>query len=349
MTEIKDLLDAARADVDNGTLPACQLAVARNGELEVFETFGDATDATRFFAFSATKPIVASALWLFMGDGTIDVSRRVADYIPEFATKGKDAITVEQVLLHTAGFPLAEMRPQEGADAVRRRERFRSWQLEWEPGTKFEYHATSAHWVIADLIERCSGIDYRDFVEQRICKPLGLPRVLGLHVEQQHDIATLHYISGEPDDLLELVASPDAIAAGVPGGGAVLTAADMARFYQGVMHNPGNLWDPAVLDDVTTNVRCVFPDPLLNVPANRTLGLVVAGDDGQHFMRYGSFGVENSPRSYGHAGAHMQIAWGDPQTGISFSYMHNGLDADMLKEGARGVALSGLAAGLNFS
>jgi len=43
----------------------------------------------------------------------------------------------------------------------------------WEPGTRFEYHATSAQWVLADLIERVSGMDFRDFIELRVCKPLG--------------------------------------------------------------------------------------------------------------------------------------------------------------------------------
>ena len=125
-------------------------------------------------------------------------------------------------------------------------------------------------------------------------------------------------------------------------------AADLARFYQGLLRNPGGLWDADVLHDAKTNVRCVFPDNLLQVPVNRTLGLVLAGDDGQHFMRYGSFGVSNSPRSIGHAGAHMHIGWGDPDTGISFAYCTNGLDSDVMKEGARGVNLSGIAAALTI-
>ena len=48
------LLELARRDVDRGRLPACQIAMARDGELVVFETFGDATDTTRFHAFSAS-------------------------------------------------------------------------------------------------------------------------------------------------------------------------------------------------------------------------------------------------------------------------------------------------------
>jgi len=347
VSTIRELLDLARADVESGWLPSCQLAVARHGELVAFETFGAAGNDSRYCIFSCTKPIVASAVWLLIGDGLLDVSRPVAEYVPEFATEGKGVITVEQVMLHTAGFPNAVMPLTDGADPVSRRAHFATWQLEWEPGTRFEYHATSAHWVLADIIERLSGLDFRDFVEQRVCAPLGLPRVLGIPEAEQQDIAKLVEIGDGPRD--ELIMSLDeaaARAAGVPGGGAVMRAADLARFYQAVMHDPDGLWDAGVLHDAKTNVRCTFPDPLLDVPVNRTLGLVLAGDDGRHFMRYGSFGPANSPRSIGHGGAHMQVGWGDPATGFSFAYCTNGIDSDVMREAVRGLRLSDLAAAL---
>src|SRR5436309_881793 len=132
---ISQLLDAAGALVDRGTTPACQIAVARDDTLLCFETFGDATNDTRFCVFSATKPIVASAVWLLIGERILDVARPVAHYIPEFATNGKEIVTVEQVLLHTAGFPNAALDPVEGADGVTRVKHFTEWELEWEPGT----------------------------------------------------------------------------------------------------------------------------------------------------------------------------------------------------------------------
>src|SRR5439155_8543465 len=111
-----------------------------------------------------------------VGDGMLDIARPVAHYIPEFATNDKERVTVEQVLLHTAGFPNAPMAPVEGADAVTRVKRFTEWTLEWEPGSRFEYHALAAHWVLAELIERLSGEgeDFRDVIEQRLREPLGL-------------------------------------------------------------------------------------------------------------------------------------------------------------------------------
>ncbi|HYL51226.1 MAG TPA: serine hydrolase domain-containing protein [Acidimicrobiia bacterium] len=350
---ISQLLDAAGALVDRGTTPACQLAVARDDELLCFETFGAATNDTRFCVFSATKPIVASAVWLLIGEGLLDLTRPVSHYIPEFATNGKEHLTVEQVLLHTSGFPNAPMDPIEGADTVTRIKRFMEWELEWEPGSRFEYHALSAHWVLAELIERLTGEgeDFRDVVEARVCEPLGLPRLLGIPEEEQGDIAVGVRLgeaaTTNPVNVDTLKFNEPAVrAAGVPGGGAFMTAATMARFYQALLHNPGGVWDAGVLADATTNIRCRYPDPRMNVAVNRTIGLVVAGDDGLHQFRYAMLGKDNSPEAFGHAGAHSQVAWADPATGTSFAFLKNGLQMDMLADAVDVLALSDLAAAL---
>jgi len=352
VTTIDELLALARTDVDNGRLPACQLAVAKDGELVVFETFGDATNDTRFCVFSCTKPIVASAVWLLLGEGRLALDGKIAEYIPEFATNGKDVVTLEQVLLHTSGFPLAPITPLEGATAEGRAKRFEEWRLDWEPGGRFEYHATSAHYVLIDLIQRIEGRDFREVIEDRVTTPLGLPRLLGLDLDDQDDIADLVVMEpgglGSDATILAGLTSPEVVRAGVPGGGGVMTAASLALFYQGLLHNPGGIWDADTLGDVTTNVRCVLPEPMFNLAVNRTAGLVLAGDDGKGAMRYGGFGTTNSGGTFGHAGAFMQIGWADPATGISFAYCHNGLYEDMMVDGARGVAMATIAASLDL-
>jgi CubicO group peptidase (beta-lactamase class C family) len=350
---ISQLLDAAQALVDTGATPACQLAVARDNELLCFETFGAATNESRFCVWSATKPITASAVWVLIGDGLLEIERPVAHYIPEFATNGKEAITVEQVLLHTAGFPNAPMDAVEGADAVTRVKRFTEWELEWEPGSRFEYHPLAAHWVLAELLERLSdeGEDFRDVIEARLCEPLGLPRLLGIPEEEQDDIVDGvplgEAAATNPMDLDPMQFNkPSVRAAGVPGGGGFMTAATMARFYQALLHNPDGVWDAGVLADATTNIRCRFPDPLMNVAANRSIGLVIAGDDGFHQFRYAMFGKENSPLAFGHGGAFLQVAWADPATGTSFAFFKNGLQMDMLADAVNVLPLSDLAAAL---
>lgn len=347
---LDELLGGAQQLVEGGVTPACQVAVARDGELLAFETFGAATNDTRFCVFSATKPIVASMVWLLFGEGTLTPEQPVAELVPEFATHGKDVITLDQVLLHTAGFPNAMLDFATGSDPAARRAAFSEWELEWEPGTRFEYHSVSAHWVLVDLIERMTGLDFRDAIEQRVTAPLGLPRLLGIPAPQQVDVIDSVRIGARGADGEDLVAAfndPAVRAAGVPAAGGLMTAATMAHWYQALLRNPGGLWDADVLGDATGTIRCTFDDPIMHVPANRSRGLVLAGDDGLHQFRYAMFGRDASPGAFGHSGAYFQVAWADPATGTSFAFFKNGCDDDMFNDALNIMPLSDLAAALS--
>ena len=84
--------------------------------------------------FSCTKAIISSAIWILIGEGKLKVSEKVAEIIPEFATNGKDTMTVEQVMLHVGGFPNAPYPQHDWGDRNKRLERFKSWRLEWPVG-----------------------------------------------------------------------------------------------------------------------------------------------------------------------------------------------------------------------
>jgi len=362
-TAVEALLERARREVDEGLLPGFQLALGMGGEIEVFECYGDAKPDTRYVVFSCTKPIVASAIWLLLAEGLVDLDEKVTAYLPGFGTNGKDVVTVEQVMVHTSGFPHAPMGPRHWTTYESRLERYGEWRLNWEPGTASAYHPSSAHWVLADIVQTASGIDYRDFIRERICDPLGSPRMqLGVPRDQQGDVAPLMSVGeamsnkewkeatgndaldlGEvTQDNLVALHDPRALEVGHPGGGLVSSAADLARFYQALLHNPGELWEPALLADATSRVRHTLKDETLMIVANRTLGLMVAGDDGLAAWR--GMGRTASPRTFGHNGAGGEIVWADPDTGLSFCYATNGLDANLLRHGRRGVALSSRAA-----
>jgi CubicO group peptidase (beta-lactamase class C family) len=357
------LLTRARREVDDGLLPACQLALGLHGEIVLEAAFGDATPDTRFTIYSATKPFVASVIWQLLGEGLLDPSVRIAELIPEFGTNGKDVVTLDHVLQHTCGFPRAPLALSRAATHDGRREAFAAWRLDWEPGSRFEYHATSAHWVLAEVIHAVTGADHTEAVRRRVADPLGLGAfALGPPVDEQQGVATV-VPAGAPasgddieavlgvrelpvtvvteESLLELN-DPVARSIGLPGGGAVSTAADVATFYQALLHDPKGLWDPVVLADATSVVRNTYPDALLGHPINRTRGLVVAGDDGRSNMR--GMGRTISPRGFGHNGAGGQIAWADPATGLSFCYLTNGLDRNVLREPRRTTAIASLAA-----
>ena len=373
--KVDALFQRAEREVREGLLPAVQIAIARDGKIGAMRTFGravqggaqkPATDETLFTIFSCTKAIMSAASWLLIGDGKLKESERVADIIPEFGTNGKEQITVQQVLLHIAGFPNAPYPQDEWLDRSKRLERFSKWRLEWPVGSKFEYHPTSGFWVIAEIIERRTGKDFRDFVRERIALPLGLPEMrVGLPREFHDRVAELVYV-GEPltDEerkklglpvMPETEVTEEAILgfnrlnvreAGVPGGGGIMTAGDLALFYQGLLHNRAQdgspLWKQEVLDDARRVRSEGYKDPIFGVPVNRALGVVVAGGDGM--ANYRGFGKTNSPLAFGHGGAGGQIGWGDPGTGISLGYCTNGFDRNDLRQGRRGVAISSLAA-----
>lgn len=358
--KVRQLVDRARREVDEGLLPSCQVALGFEGELVTFETFGDATPDTRYCLYSATKAIVASGVWTLIDDGLLDVSRPVAEYLPSFGANGKEQVTVEQVMLHTSGFPNAPLGPGRWSTRDSRLEAMAAWRLAWEPGSRYVYHATSAHWVLAELITQLSGRDYRDHLVERVTGPAGLPRLVGVPLGEQETCAPALMVGDEatPEEIQatfgvreligrefieELVLwfnEPEAREVGVPGAGGFGRACDLALFYQELLHNPHGSWKPELLADVTGHVRSRLPDPM-KVPANRSLGLLVAGDDG--FANLRGLGRTVSPGAFGHNGAGGQLAWADPATGLSLGYTTNGYDRHAVRQPRRGTSIGSIA------
>ena len=356
----------AKRDVDDGVVPSAQIAIARNGKLAGVRTYGSvnsggaetpATDQTLYTIFSCTKAIVGAAIWTLFEDGLLMLDEKVIDIIPEFNTNGKEVITVEQVLTHTSGFPLAPFRATDWDDRERRLQRFAQWRLNWEPGSQFQYHASSAHWVLAEIIERRTGTDFRAYVRQRILDPMRLDDLyVGMPEALNSRVADVRWI-GEPvppeggwgEVTPEAIAGMNALEqrlVGVPGGGGIAGAAQLALFYQPLINGgvaaDGTRIMKAGTIEFATQVRTkeFHVDPILGHPVNRGLCVVIAGDDGKAAIR--GFGHSTSGRAFGHAGAGGQIAWGDPQSGISVGYCTDGF-IDPLIQARRTVAISSLA------
>jgi CubicO group peptidase (beta-lactamase class C family) len=364
--KVDALLTRVRREVDEGLSPAVQIAVAHEGRVVVDETFGAPADS-RFLAFSATKALVAAAIWRLIDAGEVDISVTAATYVPEFGTNGKDVVTVENLLTHTGGFPWAPLGPNRWSTTEGRREAFAKWRLNLDVGTSFVYHPTAGHWVLGEILSAVTGMDHTDAIEELVTAPLGLPRLLGIALDQQDGIQEAVGIGSPPTpeemeeaygvkvDIAALIPPdvalgalttlnhPDARVVGVPGGGGIMRAADIALLYQGLMRDPGDLWSKGILIEGTQHVRMMLPD-IWGVPASRTLGLVVAGEDGLGYRR--GFGRTASARAFGHNGAGGQLAFGDPSTGVSVGYLTAGLDQNMIRQQRRDVAIASLAADL---
>ena len=363
--KLEQLTRRVRQEVDEGLLPSAQIAVAREGRVGLFETFGEADNNTMYCVFSSTKAVMSAAAWLLIEEGKLDVKERVAPIVPEFGTNGKEVVTVEQLFLHSAGFPSAPFRPLEWDDRDARLARFSRWRLNWAPGSRFEYHPTSSMWVIAEIVERRTGKDFRAIIRERIIEPLGLTSLhVGLPAEQNDRVAECVHVGdaltsddyarlGVPEppvtevteDAILTFNRPEFRAVGVPGGGGIATAADLALFYQGLLHGRAaggpEVWTAETLAMALEVRSGDLVDPLYGKRVNRALGVVVSGDAERNFR---GFGHANSPSAFGHGGAGGQIAWADPATGISIGYCTNGHDRNPLRLGRRGVGISSRAA-----
>jgi CubicO group peptidase (beta-lactamase class C family) len=376
--KLEALFDRAQRELREGLLPSAQIAVARHGKIAGMRSFGrvthegrqaDATNETLYCIFSSTKAITSAAAWLLIQEGKLSVDERVADIVPEFGSQGKDEVLVEQLFTHTAGFPHAPFFPPRFLDRERRLEYFAKWRLNWEPGSRFEYHPSSSMYVIAEIIERRAGLTYGDFVRQRIAEPLGLEDLwCGLPPSLHGRLADIVHV-GEPlteadyrelgvpqppvtevtEEAVDSFNRADFREAGIPGGGGTATAGDLALFYQALLNDGRSLdgdcvWQPETLRMAREVRSGDLRDQVFGHRANRALGLIIAGDGKRN---YRGFGHTNSPEAFGHGGAGGQIAWADPASGISLGYCTNGHDRNNLRQGRRVVGISSRAAALS--
>ncbi|WP_235568197.1 serine hydrolase [Mycobacterium sp. Root135] len=336
------VVERVRLEVESGTLPSAQLALQVGGRLHAFETFGDATPSTRYVLQSAGRPIVAGVLWKLMSDGALDISRTVASYIPEFASNGKDAVTVEQVVTHVGGFPLAPLKYPAMLHREERLAAFGKWRLTSPPGTELQFHLTSAAWVIGELCHRLTGRPISQYLAEELAGPLGLPSIeIGPPVDRQTDVAPFVRVGGGGSDEINpwgpwYLAQPEILAAGEPSHSMVATAADLAGWYQALMSSP--LWRREVVEDA---LRVRVDKPVTgerggtrSVPGNVALFVLVAGDDG---LSRGFLPTACSPATFGHGGAPCQIGFADPETGLSFAFLTNGYPASGYEQSRAGM------------
>ncbi|MGV0160750.1 serine hydrolase domain-containing protein [Mycobacterium colombiense] len=335
------LLERCRLEVDSGALPSAQVALNAGGVEYVSETFGAGTPSTRYVLQSAGRTVVAGVLWKLISDGLLDIDRTVASYIPEFATNGKEAVTVEQVVTHVGGFPLAPLGYPQMLDRSERLRAFSKWRLTYPPGTQLQFHLTSAAWIIGELCERLTGRPISEYLREVLTAPLGLDSIeIGPSVEQQHNVAPFVRTDGQEAEVNPwgpwYLARPEILAAGEPSHSVVGTASDLASWYQALLRSP--LWRREVVRDAL-RVRVTLPvtgerGGTPSVPGNVALFVVVSGDDGtaRAFLP-----TATGPQTFGHGGAPCQIGFADPATGLSFAFLTNGYPTTGYEQSRRGL------------
>jgi CubicO group peptidase (beta-lactamase class C family) len=218
--------------VDRGKIAGISTMLARNGKIIHSEQVGKQDRDTKvpistdtiYRIYSMTKPIVCVALMTLYEEGRFQLFDPVAKYLPAFAslqvlTGSKPdefkheplqrPVLMKDLFTHTAGFsynflldsPVSEMYRQSSlmgkadisleamiAELVR-------LPLAYQPGSRWHY--SLAIDVIAHLVEVISGQPLRDFLAERMFKPLGMAdTAFAVPANKQSRVATIY---GHPD------------------------------------------------------------------------------------------------------------------------------------------------------
>lgn len=322
-----------REHIEEGRYPGAQIALARNGQLALYRTYGDAkteggrapaTGNTLFLLFSQTKVLTSAAVWTLVEEGRLSFMDKVSDHLPEFAARGKGEITLHQVMTHQGGFPSGDVSQESWADHARMRAEVCDFSLDWTPGTRLQYHARAAHLTQAMVIEAVTGRDYRDVIRDSVLAPLGLAADIFVGVPASEQARCTDTYAAEPRDN-----SAEFKAAGLPSGGGYATARGIAAFYQMLLGGGRlgrvRLLSPRLVAYVTRNHTGERgDDQMAGIPMHRGLGPHVRGDSD----KIRGLGTIGAPQTFGHGGAGTSYSWADPTSGVSFTYVTNRMQDD---------------------
>jgi CubicO group peptidase (beta-lactamase class C family) len=202
---------ALKAIVDAGDLSGFVTLTFRRGEIAQLNILGKRnieeslpmTRDTMFRIASMTKPVTSAAALMLLEEGKFKLDDPITKWAPEFSqmrvlkkaeaaldetVPAARAITFDDVFTHRSGLaygfssmgPIAHEYQRVLGDVLNGTMTSDTWMkalstmpLLYQPGERFHYsHSTD---VLGFLVERISGMPFRDFLIERLFKPLGMP------------------------------------------------------------------------------------------------------------------------------------------------------------------------------
>jgi CubicO group peptidase (beta-lactamase class C family) len=294
--------------------------------------------------FSGTKSLTGLCVLMLVDRGLIDPGAPVAAYWPEFAAAGKKEITVAQVMSHQARMPGVRTKVSEAEilDAEAMASILAAQPAESDPRAAFIYHPLTYGWICSELVRRVDGRTLGEFFRRDVAEPLELEIWIGLPATYESRVATLVYGAEwgtmlpapevfEADELLARVWSNPPLlpadhnpwnsrsfhAAGVPGAGAIGSAAALARLHAQLAAG-GEVDGSRLISEPTLRLaQQVFSrrqDPLLDEPQAFGLGFELQNE-------VNKFGPARA--AFGHSGAGGSIHGSWPGLELGFSYCMN--------------------------
>ncbi len=319
------------SSISAGDAPGAVVLITRHGQVLYRKAFGHRslqpsvepmTPDTIFDLASLTKCVATTtAVMQLVEQGKLRLNDPVSLYLPEFATNGKDQITVRQLLTHYSGLrPDLDLTPvwsgSQAAHNLLARE-----TLLYPPGARFLYSDINFI-ALGFLVENLSGQSLDAYTRDHIFLPLGMASTRYLPpADWSSRIAPTEY--DEAHHMLRgTVHDPTARAMGGVAGHAGLfsTADDLAIFadalLHGGIHNGIRILSPASVAKMTTSQQPPTSPDL------RGLGWDIDSP-------FASNRGELLPvGSYGHTGFTGTSLWIDPVTDTVVILLTNAVHPD---------------------
>lgn len=342
-----------------------QLHVAHQGETVADLGLGLAAAAQpmtpdSMMTWLSTSKISTSILFAQVWEeGLVRLDDPVAAYIPEFGVRGKEAVTLRQVWTHTC----AMLHVEEKLFPVRYRQSnaenialicASGLDRGRQPGRSAGYQTSAVTLLLAEIVARKRGRDFRELARERLFLPLGMTDSwLGMPADAVARYAERlgkTFDTSGPEPRADGSFAPDApeqLTHVMPGGNGRGPMRELARVLE-LLRRGGELGgvrilSPQTVAAMTARHRCGLPDASFdNQPLDWGLGLAL--DSRIHFAGgthlYG-YGPHASPRAFGHSGYRTTVAFCDPEHDLVVACSWNGMVADDRIHSDRQNALCG--------
>ncbi len=224
------------------------VAIAKDGEIVFEGAYGFAdreaqipnTVETAFNIGSINKAFTTIAIRQLAAEGKLDLDSTLINYWPDYPNQEvARSVTIRQLVRHQSGIGGNIFDEPEGGDRLDIRHNrdfvqlFVDNPLEFTPGSDQRY-SNAGYVVLGEVIERVSGQDYYEYVEEHIYRPAGMTETKHIFRDQLDGNVAIGYY--RPEDALE--GSPlECNTLLLPGrgsaaGGGYSTAHDLLRFVQ---------------------------------------------------------------------------------------------------------------------
>ncbi len=182
--ETEEQIDhAVTKAIDDGQMSGCVVLIGRQNGIVFEKAYGNRcvepekermTTDTLFDMASLTKPLAtATSVMILLERGQLRLQDKVAKFFPEFAAKGKQDVTVEELLVHSSGL-LPDNSLSDYSDGWNSaKAKICELGVLTEPGTHFKYSDVN-YILLGKIVEAVAGEPEDQFTKREIYNKLGM-------------------------------------------------------------------------------------------------------------------------------------------------------------------------------